>query len=487
VAVNSNLPAIKSTLDRDLRTWTDRVRDTLNATGDNRLVRYGELVASIDGLKETVLTQVAQQALTQTAAVPGAGGGFNSNNTTVNNFGLPNGLVADLYAQIEKEILESALAKELTTPFIEELQKKIADARTRIDDARRRMETIRKDFEAKASYQEANATAAVYQEYIARKEGEAVIAESLELLDAKVGDTEAAVLNEQAARASADEALLTTTQLLDGRVADNAASILNEQTARVNGDEALLTTVQLLDGRVGSTEASILNEQTARATADSALSESISSNYTTLNGRVAAVEVKASSIDGVLAQYTVKLNSNGKVSGIGLMNDGMSSAFVVQADRFAVVSANDTGYKAPFFVENGQTFIDTAMIKQASIDAAKLSGVNFVVEQYADFSWGSGTFSGVVTITINDLAPGETAQIVASLNVMTGFPPSAEFSVTSFNIGGWIRSYYTHISQAFSTRIYGAVGNGSYPVPYSVNTAGLALPTQGALSIRAVR
>jgi len=527
VAVSSNLPAIKSTLDRDLRTWTDRVRDTLNATGDDRLVRLGELERALESIEKKIVERITGLPYTQVSTTAGGGGGFNS---LVNNYGLPNGLVSDLYDQIEQEILNSALVKELITPFLDDLLRRLEDyrkrmdehrermeealtnARSRLTDARSRMDDIRNEFEAKLVYQEADYRGAVYQEYIARRDGDAVLTQSIELLDAQVEDNAAAILTERTARVTADEALANTISLLDTRVGDNtsailteqtaratadsalasqinlldtrvgnntsailteqtarttadsalatqinlldtrvgnnaaaisgeqtarvtadealaedislldtrvgsnAAAIYKEQTARVTANEALAEDISLLDTRVGSTEASIIDEQTARATEDSALSESISSNYTTQNGRVAAVEVKAESIDGVFAQYTVKLNVNNHVAGIGLMNDGNTSAFVVQADRFAVVSSSGTGYKAPFFVDDGQTFIDTALIKDASITNAKigtaqigtltLAGEAVTIPRYASFSsyftttttWSSAVAPVTVTV-----------------------------------------------------------------------------------------
>ena len=53
-------------------------------------------------------------------------------------------------------------------------------------------------------------------------------------------------------------------------------------------------------------------------------------------------------------QYTVKLDSGGKISGFGLMNDGATSAFDVRADRFSISAPsdkpNDVNGNSPFMV-----------------------------------------------------------------------------------------------------------------------------------------
>ena len=88
-------------------------------------------------------------------------------------------------------------------------------------------------------------------------------------------------------------------------------------------------------------------------------------------------------------QYTVKIDLNGHVSGFGLastlVGNTPTSAFIVRADRFAVVdpasTANGLGTTSPsadtvpFFVEGGVTYIKSAMIKNASITDAQIGSV----------------------------------------------------------------------------------------------------------------
>jgi hypothetical protein len=84
-------------------------------------------------------------------------------------------------------------------------------------------------------------------------------------------------------------------------------------------------------------------------------------------------------IDGMYGEWTVKIQSNGHIAGIGLMADadgdgGVRSAFLVRADRFAVGHPDaGAGPQYPFVVEGGvvyiaKTAIGTAWIQEANIE-----------------------------------------------------------------------------------------------------------------------
>jgi hypothetical protein len=106
----------------------------------------------------------------------------------------------------------------------------------------------------------------------------------------------------------------------------------------------------------------------------------------TVNDHTSAIQVNAESVDGLESQFTVKIDNNGYVSGLGLAStpreDGTPySEFIVRADRFAIGSGNVDSI--PFIVNttpttlNGVTvpagvYIDQAFIKNGAIDTAKI-------------------------------------------------------------------------------------------------------------------
>ena len=169
---------------------------------------------------------------------------------------------------------------------------------------------------------------------------------------------------------------------------------INSVLFDTNGDAVVSAT------NLSTMKTSLLNENgVARATASQI--DYLSSSYTNPDTGVAnnvtlqqAMNTSASSVNGLNAQYSVKLDNNGHVSGFGLSSTDTgadpTSAFIVRADRFAVIdplstadgiaadgtgTVSPTAANIPFFIDNGVTYIKTAAILDASITNAKIGTV----------------------------------------------------------------------------------------------------------------
>lgn len=101
--------------------------------------------------------------------------------------------------------------------------------------------------------------------------------------------------------------------------------------------------------------------------------------FTAVGENSAAVQSQATSINGLRAEYTWKVqqNSGGRIvaAGIGLAADSVEGSMILmRADKFGFIhrSAEDDGFLA-FSIENGQTVIDAAYIKTATIRAAHIA------------------------------------------------------------------------------------------------------------------
>ena len=132
-------------------------------------------------------------------------------------------------------------------------------------------------------------------------------------------------------------------------VAGNAVSsaqLSSEQTARAAADAALASDITTLTSTVSGNTAAISSEATTRASADSALSSSVTTLQSTVGSNTASISTQASSINGLSAQYSVKIDNNGHVSGFGLSSTtttaGPTSAFIVRADKFAIIDPQST-------------------------------------------------------------------------------------------------------------------------------------------------
>jgi len=135
----------------------------------------------------------------------------------------------------------------------------------------------------------------------------------------------------------------------------------------------------------------------ASAAVSGSVNQRIEQTASELNGDIVAVEqttsTNASSINGLEAQYTVKIDNNGAVAGFGLASTssnntygGNFSEFYVNADRFAILpqTTSTSGRVSPFIVQNNQVFIDDVLIADASIDSAKIADASVDTLKIAD-------------------------------------------------------------------------------------------------------
>lgn len=102
-----------------------------------------------------------------------------------------------------------------------------------------------------------------------------------------------------------------------------------------------------------------------------------------------AYSASASSVAGLEAQYSVKIDNKGHVSGFGLnsvaVNGVPESAFVIRADKFAIVDPASTANNStntpstdviPFGVTNGVVYIKSAAIEDGTITNAKIGTID---------------------------------------------------------------------------------------------------------------
>lgn len=192
-------------------------------------------------------------------------------------------------------------------------------------------------------------------------------------------------------------------------LSDTQAALVSESEARATADSAEANARLALDATVNNpttglaaTKAAIDSEIIARATADSAIASDITTLQTTVGENTASIETNATSIDGIEAKYTVKIDNNGYVSGYGLLstdNNGTPLAeFAVIADRFSIapVATNPTAVDgSPFFVLTAPqviggvtipagTYMKSAFIHDATISTAKIADASITNAKIVD-------------------------------------------------------------------------------------------------------
>lgn len=194
-----------------------------------------------------------------------------------------------------------------------------------------------------------------------------------------------------------------------------------------------------------NTNASISAEATARSSADAALSQSITTVSTTVGQNTASVQAAATSINGLSAQYTVKIDVNGAVAGYGLASTttaagNIVSEFVVNADRFAIMrgGSNTTAASVPFTVQASATtiggvavpagvYMTDAFIRNGSIINAKIADAAIDNAKIASLDAGKINAGTINTSRLN--IDGSTLTSVA------GVLQIANLAVTNAKIG----------------------------------------------------
>lgn len=258
--------------------------------------------------------------------------------------------------------------------------------------------------------------------------------------------TSGLLYSERTARSDADGALADDISALSATVDSNTAAIVSEASARATGDSSVAELVYTLDSKTEAEDeaiayaalrnalstmtnrARVYTEQVARTTEDGALASSITALETTVGENTAAIEENLTSIDGIRATYTLKLDVNGVVSGFGLMSEvadggAVTSKAILSIDQFAIIAPGRTAgtlASVPFAVLtspqtiNGYAFpagvyIDGASINAGTIGSVQIGSAAIDTAHIAD--------AAIVTAHISDAAI--TSALIDDLAVQT--------------------------------------------------------------------
>lgn len=282
------------------------------------------------------------------------------------------------------------------------------------------------------------------------------------------------LVQDRQARIDGDSALQTTLDLIGAKSPDRLAFELNEATLQVNDPdnpgekfslaERFTQLVALYDDNSAAIQseasarvAAIQAEQSARAAGDAANAQLITTLQTQVDGNTASVETAAESIDGLEAQYTVKVDVNGHVAGFGLAStarDGEPfSEFIVSADRFAV--ARPGGSSVPFIVDEGSVYIDSAFVRNLNADVIT-SGVIATERLAIDGqvlavdSQGRLTVNGIPFALVTG---GNRPEDSATRGVIATHIAQDDGEVTNGSPGTWLNAQFLSITLGRTTEV----------------------------------
>ncbi len=190
---------------------------------------------------------------------------------------------------------------------------------------------------------------------------------------------------------------------LSASVAGNSASLDRIDEVIVNDREATARSLLSLQTSVNGNTASINSLSQTVSNYQQSTATQINAITATVNGHTASITTNAQAIANVNGQlsamYNIKVGvtSNGQYyaagMGIGVENtpSGMQSQVIFLADRFAVTSQAGSTVSLPFVIQNGQTFINDALFRDASIQFGKITDSlqsNNYVAGSAGWRWG---------------------------------------------------------------------------------------------------
>lgn len=185
---------------------------------------------------------------------------------------------------------------------------------------------------------------------------------------------------EELTRISEDEALVARIITLQAQVDDDITASLEEMQV------ALATSTQAMAGQILTIKtqinddilAAMLVEQSARVDADGALSHRLETLSASTDSDIATVKqeitAQANYTDGAVARAVTTATVNGKSAVFGISVNGTVSEIGAIADRFFIYNPVGGSYTLAFAVVDGRTVIQDALIREASITMAKISG-----------------------------------------------------------------------------------------------------------------
>ncbi|WP_426739379.1 phage tail protein [Enterobacter cloacae complex sp. 400B2] len=211
------------------------------------------------------------------------------------------------------------------------------------------------------------------------------MASRLEELGARTDTASGGIQNNAIALITSTLAQVDQRVRLSAQYSDSKASIDRIDNVMASDREATARSLLSVQAEVNGNKASINSLNQTFSNYQQATATQINGITATINGHTSAITTNAQAIANVNgdlnAMYSIKVavDTNGKQyaagMGIGVQNtpSGMQSQVLFLADRFAVMAQAGGAVSLPFVIQNGQTFINDAFFRDASIQFGKIT------------------------------------------------------------------------------------------------------------------
>lgn len=252
---------------------------------------------------------------------------------------------------------------------------------------------------------------------------------------------------------------------------ESRATISQMQTAVANVYTSSVESFTQINARFSGVDNEINNRATVNQVNNAVASEAdaraqqIDQVFAAIGDTNAAVETKAeasvvSDLEGnildINAQYTIKVDANGHVAGIGLMSDGNTSQVGIVADRFYVTTPGGQNDYVPFIIDGGQVYMNAANIIDLTVVDAQIESLA------ADKIFAGQGFLNTAVIAKGEFDqayfPGSLRSGNAIIENVNGQPTVTGFQSTYIpNSFGWIINTSTGFAEFRDIRARGSI------------------------------
>ena len=309
----------------------------------------------------------------------------------------------------------------------------------------------------------------------------AALAQQISVVNVSLGNSLTASVSQL------NQAIASNSSVLAQQINSVNVSLGNSLTASVNQlNQAIASNSLVLAQQISNTNAYVLGYTDAAvstlnqaiASNSSVLAQSITTVSTTLGSVSGSVTTLSTSVNGLNNQWSVKLDSNGYISGITSINNGNIANIVINADNFFVSKAGANGNVAAFSINtvaNPPTLTFLGKISAASIESGSISTANIYISANTTPSANYFAIEGVnQRLTVRDGQNRERIRMGYLSNNAPG-TDSSNYGLNIYDVTGNI--------------ILGANGLGTsvvYPINMPLGTTTVAYGAWGGSNIVAL-
>lgn len=222
------------------------------------------------------------------------------------------------------------------------------------------------------------------------------------------------ITNSAQTSADATGAVASELHILGAKDLTGSTFIINDNFAKLlSSGQSVAQTFQGVTSQIGQAQATAIQSSKTYVDSSSAFAQVLSTLGVT-SGQFSARITQFSNVDTAYgAKAGLRLDVNGHITGFSALNDGITGAFIIVADFFAITTPN--GNVVPFTVFNGEVYMPSVIVQRlaaGSVTAGTIVAntitanhiVGGAVTNMLSFEVISNQALGAVNVPVTDIA-----------------------------------------------------------------------------------